>query len=397
MTINSNDKITDGKLALESNNPLIPFFKPFYWQVNDELNVLESLTTEQKSQELYKEQIFLSQNRPLNSDTYKKAFFDYISPENFFTPTKSIILEKMWQDSKIIYDALEPLIQLGMECTIDLTGGCVRDFVLNHENNIKDLDFMIKLHPTVINTGETELKYILDYDYVCKSNLFTQKELNDSQYSDNDTRHIQTSKLFSICMNRTTFVQSQTVPVILAGLNYIDNDNDIRQRIMQVIKICGSNYPIDLLLTEYDKPDFINAFDFDLCKTSFCIFNSRYKQDFPQHYTHLISRFSADLTFWADVINKTLTFNVFDKTQSRIDSSFGDHLHRLVNKYPNYQPQVIHFSQSIYYPPVVNNNNHLPELYYYAKQSLSINTIVKSLNENLTIKEESAHKNRHKI
>jgi hypothetical protein len=354
-------------VTISSNiDPLAPFFKPFYWSPGCDISLRHNEATpydKQYAEELEKK--YILQNRPINSDSYKDIFFKLISHSNFFTQKKANILEKMWQDSKFIYDALAPLRQLGAICTIDLTGGCVRDFILNNEDKIKDLDFMIS-----IDIGQDALypETLID------NQIFTKKEINDCNFDINDAYLIQKSKLLNICMNRTLEV-SQTFSPCNSFVSY-DMDKTSSQRLITIIKTTGNNtnYQIDLLLTAYSKPEFLNAFDFDICKASFCISNQLYNKDFPQHYTYLISRFSSELDFWADVINNKITFNVDSKSMNQIQVSFGDHLNRLIAKFPDHEVQIISNTST---------KADKDDRYKYANELLQIIKLHKSLTEQL--------------
>ncbi len=105
---------------------------------------------------------------------------------------------------------------------------------------------------------------------------------------------------------------------------------------MAVVKIeyAKLNYPVDILLTDFIKPEFIKNFDFDICKASMCFVNPHVKKEFPKNFSHLISRFVAELEFWADVHNNTYTYDTFERSAYQIERSFANHLPRIKNKYP---------------------------------------------------------------
>lgn len=275
-------------------------------------------------------------------ENYIDSFLKHINIESFFKKEKAKILKKIYDDSKAISDALAPLKQLNISYTIDLTGGCVRDFVLNKHEEIKDLDIMISIDGNHIYTQE---------EYILQKNIFTKEELEFVRWADNDKPSIKKINLIKLCFYKAKCLEK--VYAITERMHEVGKDEydfpiTKPDRLLAVIKLNNEkiNYPIDILLTDFSKFDFLKDFDLDICKASICIKNHYMDLDTPPHYAYLLSRFNATHDFWHDVINKTITYNTNNRNIKDFISSYGDpnneekfknsHLNRLKNKYPDY-------------------------------------------------------------
>lgn len=297
----------------------------------------------------YQVKDYSRENRPITNEEATSLTKELISPKNFLNERKSPYLRKIWEDASYIEDILTPLRNLGFEYTLDLTGGSVRDFVLNNEEKIKDLDFMLKLERhkegsiyTILNNFSKEELKAVDFEYTEDTNDYSvKKEEIDA-------------KLVGLCINRKlkgVAVEVNENPFFKVFYKYESDHNPSglemettkKDRLSAVIKIPESktNYPVDIMLTEFVKPEFIEAFDFDLCKVSFSFVNPFYNKSFPKNYSHLISRFVADPNFWADYKNKKLTINVDEMADWQINRSISNHLPRLKEKYSDYEVQIL--------------------------------------------------------
>lgn len=312
------------------HNPLEPYFKDFngYFDANKE----DHAPAANYSEKIKK---YSSENRPFTPEQYEEIFHQLINLKNFMHQDKAPILKKLWEDAKLINDALEPIKKMGLNYTLDLTGGSVRDFILGKHHEIKDLDFMVSLTFGNLCFAKNGKININDY--------FSKEELDVVNWGNRDDVEKQKINLLRLCMNRTKqvekhyfFEDDRFLPVAENSYGNIQNTKD---RLVGVVKLSGkdSHYPMDLLLTDYNKVQFIKEFDFDICKASFALVNKFYEKDFPKDYSHLISRFSAEIDFFADVYNKKFTYNCENKAKSQINRSLGDHLARLKNKYPDYE------------------------------------------------------------
>lgn len=298
------------------DNPLKPYWKPFGNEYTEPILIKQ----------------FVAENRPFSPEQHKEIFNKHISLKSFLAGNKSEYLQKMWKDAMHVKNVLEPLASVGVSYTLDLTGGSVRDFVLNNQKNIKDLDFMLSIQTENIDNHKVK-------------NVFTQEQLSLVDWDNTYEAEQKKVKLIELCFlthkekvklyNHTETRNTKT------GTTYA-GDIFKKDRLIAVFKTDGlkTHYPIDILLTDFKKPDFIADFDFDICKASICFVNPFVKKAFPKDHTHLVSRFVADLEFWADVQNKTITYNTDERSTYQIDRSFDNHIGRIEKKYPEYRVNV---------------------------------------------------------
>ncbi len=335
-------------VGAETDNPIKPYFPVF---CKDKLGV-QSI-----------ENNYSGEGRPFTTKNYEDVFKKHISVKSFLNENKINYLHDMWQDALYLKNLLEPIKKIGLEYTLDLTGGSVRDFVLDMPEKIKDLDFMVSIQ------GEVNRFFI--YRYIQNKKVFTDEELSAVDWpnfikiedKDKDKEMVEGPfgqelakeaedpmslgmlkvKLIQLCLNRSktkiqTFDHTAKRTVSVGQDQY--GDNLFRtDRLIGVFKIGSenTNYPIDVLLTDFIKPAFLADFDFDICKASICFVNSYMKKEFPKNNTHLISRFVADRNFWADVHNKTITYDVTSRTEVQINRSFDLHLPRIKEKFPDFK------------------------------------------------------------
>lgn len=295
----------------------------------------------------YEEKAFIREGRPLTNDEMNTYIKQLLSPKNFLNEEKSPILRKIWDDAKYVNNLLSELEKIGFEYTLDLSGGSVRDFVLNRHNEIKDLDFMLKIESHKNGSVNEIIKNFTDKEREQVGFTFTPA---DDIYLNKDEIFL---KLLELCLNRKNdnievsenkdrkykVFKTYMFDGFSSGTVF---ETDKKDRLSGVIKINDSktNYPIDILITDFPKPEFIDNFDYDICKISFSLVNPYYSKKFPANYSHLISRTVTTHGFWADWKNKKLTINIDDLASWQIDRSINNHLGRLQKKYEGFELNV---------------------------------------------------------
>ncbi len=308
---------------------------------------------------LFLTKTYKDQGRELLEQDYVDLIKEKITRESFNKDSKSFVLFQIWSDAKKINNMLAPLKPMGIGYTLDLTGGSVRDFVLDKENDIKDLDFMLSISWQGFNSNEVVKKIPAH---------FSQQELKDVNWSEFlsgvekkeknedffetiypiDQEELK-RKILTLCINRVNqkyeFFGKKNRSIKVNSDNAYDESLTRNDRLMAVAKLdknnFNTNYPIDILLTDFIKPTFLEDFDFDICKASICFVNNTIKKEFPKSSAHLVGRFVANIDFWADVKNKKISYNVKGRGLKEIDRSFDNHLPRLKAKYPEYEVLIV--------------------------------------------------------
>lgn len=299
-------------------------------------------------------------NAPMSEQQFNEIFKKITSIPNFLHEDKAPILKSLYDDMKVICDCFNPLYKAGVEnLVIDLTGGAVRDFVLNRHEQIKDIDVMVSVDFANMN----HLLQVLRIDEKTLLNVgFTSEELQQVKWENTPPEALEAwpnnyslienpvalgsshlNKLVYLCVSRLKGEQENFMhgekdmlleKVPTKDPNY---DKSIRDRLTGVIKVKSPQlkFPADILITNNGKADFLKNFDINLCKASFSFINKFYGAKFPTDYSHLISRFSSCMDFFADVVNKKMTLVVDDRADISLQASVN-RLYRLKEKYPEH-------------------------------------------------------------
>jgi hypothetical protein len=295
-------------------------------------------------------------NTILLKKEYDELFKKYLSEENFIKNNKKEVLKKFYEDSKYVYEQLKFLPEIGIDFNLDLTGGSVRDFILNREEEIKDLDFMLNIDVDFytscwINSVSDEEHWKNDknkfLNKIEKIKKTHQKDFyfiidlleNYSYKKGNDTddyfvlKYQLQEAILSYCFQgeiKENFLKSK----IFKLTDYSG------ERLEGVIKLKKQNYDIDLLITNYHKKDFLSCFDFNLCKASFSLLGFHHKK-FIESENDFLERASIDISFFADIKNQKLTVDVDKLSIKDIEHSMNSHYVRLKRKYPEYTINII--------------------------------------------------------
>lgn len=271
---------------------------------------------------------------------------------------KEEVLKKIYEDGVYICNLLKPLQSMGIEVTVDVVGGAVRDFLLNKP--IKDIDIMISF-------SESETKKVSES--VMLNAGFTQEEINliDWQYF-KETNQTAKCKIIQLCI-----IKGQRENALM--LSHLKKANreyeEIIDRLQGVIKVekINTHYKIDLLITDLIKPHFMDLFDYNICKASFCFKNSHYNKDVPKDHMQLVSRCVTGVPFFNDVFNKTISVSLLNKSEADIKNSIDKHLPRIESKYSDYKVSFAHkkpielmqFAQAYYEKFKLTNSVAIPE------------------------------------
>lgn len=355
-TLESNIDLDDNSAIQKENNnphppltnPLQPFLRHYLGQVVSSIEEMENKNDESVAIK-YTEKYYAKEGRNFTFEQYNTIVKELLSLKNFLHEEKTPILKKLWEDAQTINNLLVPLKKIGIPYTLDITGGAARDFILNKHNEIKDIDFMVSFS----FSKEDNLSLI--------ESIFSKKELDAVSWYSEYNLSGKKQALLELCINRLNDTQntyfydrgnteSRCEKFEMKPENGYPRSVTTKNRLLGVMKTKGTktHYPIDLLLTDYIKPAFLEEFDFDICKASFSLVNDFYNTKFPKNYSHLISRFIAPVSFFADVVNKKFTYNPYKKSPHQLDSSLNGHLKRLLHKFPEYHTLIINDGTDCY-------------------------------------------------
>lgn len=273
---------------------------------------------------------------------------------------KNPVFNKILNQIEEIDSIIRPILnKLDIDFSLHLSGGALRDLILNQDDKIKDLDLLIEFHDKFnkenisgknsSEKNEREKELLKEFFQEKGEDL---KKLNIDIFLGQSREKILHEIIFqSISKNMKNtevkhfFDQEKTEErkeKIEQKKNdqksLSDHDDMIYNGLFSVIKVKKNNsddYPIDLLLNG-NRYSYLNCFDFNICKSLFTI---------KKPNNEMNNKIENDLYlydgFIKDVIYKTLTLNasIFSKNEY-VDRCLNDHYLRLKNKYPDYKFEI---------------------------------------------------------
>lgn len=239
---------------------------------------------------------------------------------------KEETLKKIYEDGVYICNLLKPLQLMGIDVTIDVVGGAVRDFLLDRD--IRDIDIMVSF-------SESEAKKVSE-PIMLKAG-FTAEEISliDWQYF-KETNQSAKCKLIQLCVIKGQREHNLSLSHLKKRESEYEEIIDRLEGVIKVHKI-KTHYEIDLLITDLIKPHFISLMDYNICKASFCLKNSFYKKDIPTDHMQLLSRCVTGIPFFNDVYNKTISMSFLNKNENDIKTSIDKHFPKIEKKYSDYK------------------------------------------------------------
>lgn len=271
-----------------------------------------------------------------------------LSTKNLSRIEKKKVLLEIYSDCLELHGALIPLIELDIVYSIDLVGGAVRDFLLDNQTKIKDLDILVSLscgYSRNINRKYSHIIYESQrIDDLVKKGWCTEEELQKVEFNDDDLLYKKHNKLVQLCLNRHHELSStQIFSKEERKTGEINYGTDVLKELSGIIKVESKSlkYPMEILLTDQSREVFFKAIDFGLCNVGFKIVvlgddNKMKLISFSDIQNNCI----MSVDFLEDIKYKTITYNTYNKSFEQIDFSLTNHLKRLVEKYPDHKFQL---------------------------------------------------------
>lgn len=305
---------------------------------------------------------------------HKKQFAN----KKFLNKNSSVVVAKMQKQCAQVYRALMPLYQLGIHFSLALAGGAVRDLLLNQSEKIKDLDMVLSFS---YGTQLPEKEKIIERLGLQKDDLDDWRE----PLEDNSNRHwvteFNTYVLVQCLLSKACELDKcypprekknfalLKQPIIQASqqLN-VEEDEDnpeqtpyLQEKLRGVIKLAhfydtskDSNttpassekaYPMDVLITWHAVRDFVERFDFSICKAWIGLVKGAnsllFTFDFPQDEQQFMKKVFFHRDFIQTFYDKTIVMDISYNYLSDVQNAFKKHLPRILAKYPGYQVKAI--------------------------------------------------------
>lgn len=303
---------------------------------------------------------------PLTNQINKLSYFNKKIPNKI-----AITAEKLRKQCLDIYEVLKPLEQMGINFEMWLVGGSVRDLLLNKSELVSDLDICISFKSHAM-TRQISPSEFLEYsglsveDFPFPSIAWRDGDRTQPAFShwniiyktlkgkNNKERSFYNAKMeldyaknnaftsicyeMLYCLLATKFELYQEFPPKCGELD-IDNQY-ASDRLDGVLKLKSSewNWGCDILVTKQYPQDFINSFDFGICKVAIELVKpnfSKYNVDFfPKDVQDLFLRVHFTKEFLKDIKTKKHVVRLENHASLHdIERSLEKHLPKIIAKY----------------------------------------------------------------
>lgn len=276
---------------------------------------------------------------------------------------KNPVFHKILNQIEEIDNIIRPILnKLDIDFSLHLSGGALRDLILNQEDKIKDLDLLIEFHDkfnkehisgrnsSEKNEREKELlkeffqekgKYLKELNIDIFYGQSREKILHEIIFQSINKKMKNTEIKHFFDQEKTEEKKEKIEKKKQekkSKKELSEHDDMIYDGLFSVIKVKKNNsddYPIDLLLNG-NRYSYLNFFDFNICKSLLTI-----KKPNNEMNNNIENDLYLYDGFIKDVICKTLTLNasIFSKNEY-VDRCLNDHYLRLKNKYPDYKFEV---------------------------------------------------------
>lgn len=240
-------------------------------------------------------------------------------------------LKIIYENMKDIYSKLQPLRELGLNFSLTLAGGAVRDLLLNKP--IHDLDIIIEYHDTERN--DIKMRSLTQPDLNLAG--INSEDINRTGWNNNHegSQEIKLTKACLASFNATTHIMKRNPLYDSEMPQYLSKQEDAKA----VIKFKTQNFETELFISNLTTKDYIDNFNVNLSKVSLVFIdgNNFYFPTFPT-FEEIQSRFQLSTSFLADIKHKKITCNIgkIDNTDEHIISVMN-YVNKTHKKYPEYE------------------------------------------------------------
>lgn len=277
----------------------------------------------------------------------EKIFTKFYPKKEYLTTEQITVFNEIFENIKLIKELLKPIQDLGINYSLSLVGGSIRDLVTHKTNLINDFDFVINIDRNEINKlSEETLKYLSKKD----DRLIIDKELNNFKNPQDEsypyevsanTLKYQEKEFFNILYKKRLLEDSfKKSDINFNMFSNKDAENKyLNKHINAIFQLNGINdKKIDLILSEYEGFIFMTTFDFEICKA--CIDLSDFiKKDIEKNkFIDLcLNNLRLPISMLKDLENKTLSIAADNFNVEHIDYFMNKHFLKLKDKFEDYE------------------------------------------------------------
>lgn len=298
------------------------------------------------------------------NEKHWKLFESFFSKENF-NDKKEVLCKKIIEDVSKITKELQFFNHqsFGFNISIALAGGALRDLMLMEEPRIKDLDLIISFgySEDLIQKGFSGAVKDSNKDgnilkgFIKKANIF----LIENNLEPFDLMNISPDMDIGIGSGKFTYhVVSQIIKnkfhitneffgnlKNVAPIEVLNNNfGSENKHLNGVIKIKDNhfNYDLDLLITSVPIQQYLDAFDYSICKMMLKVLDYNGKVILEdKNLFDLFKKIELSPEVYQDVLENKLTFNTDNFSCEDVERSLNNHYPRLKEKYPTYNLSLI--------------------------------------------------------
>lgn len=303
-------------------------------------------------------ELFLNNNRydtkALHFATSQEDYDCFVNLFHKYNLTNEQLNQNQWQvledlilTKQMIEEKLQPLRKV-CRYQLNVVGGCLRDLLLNKTEQMNAYDIIICRSHSI---NENDLKSLAnslgiqvninseEFNAIKSFRLSSKKEQYKAKNIEWDT---QSEKYFGDNA-REEYYFSKIVQHLVKDLPSLEHfsTQDVEKKyanyhIMSINQFIGHNgKKVDLIVSDYCQMGFLSTFDIELCKAYIDLHEVKTKED-------MMEKLVVTGSMLQDIENKTLSINAIKFPEDNLSYFFNKHLVKLMEKFPDYQVNLIH-------------------------------------------------------
>lgn len=287
----------------------------------------------------------LNIQHPQFKEELNDIFSLYYSQRDFLSIEQKLEVRNIVANTKKIVQDLKPLRKLGIDYSLYLVGGAVRDFIVNKPQSINDYDFVLSVEPDSKHNKQIQLDNIKDY--------FTEQEFSDLSTQaentklSNDLRSLSNARYNYLVSNKLIekTIKNANKQYKFYNLKNIAGIQDksinymvINDSIESMFKVTGfEDRKIDIIISKYDGFHYIRTFDFEICKGAIDLGFIKDNRYYTSEIDEIFKNMWLMPGMLRDLNDKTLSIQAGRFDQEHIEYFLTKHYPKLQEKFPHYK------------------------------------------------------------
>lgn len=293
------------------------------------------------------------------SDKDKSFILEYLeknyTTDIFYSQEVMIAMKKIFLDMSYIYQALEPLEYAGIDFTLSLVGGALRDLFTENYDLIKDLDIVLSINNIENYSKNKDISKIANLESM--PGIKQAVEICKNKYKEWDLWDLdkKIAALVEASISQKLNIKQTFIPLDLP--KHMDDNGIFRSNyhnifLRGVVKVEDEKlrYPIDILICNSTAQDYVSTFDFNICKIMLSINSEQFRKMSLNFNWDTLENIKNQIIptndFWMDIVYKKLTLNPLGFDMDALERAIVEHLPRIQKKYPEHKLDLIRYNDS---------------------------------------------------